>query len=50
MKIGRRSHGCATLHLGDKTFGLVAGGFGGGDSTELMDFGQENPSWTDGKQ
>merc|ERR1712209_126171 len=50
MKIGRQSHGCATLHLGDKTFGLVAGGFDGNDwdSTEFVDFGQENPSWTDG--
>ena len=54
MKSGRSGHGCATLHLGDKTFGLVAGGFNRSyrvlDHTEFMDFGQENPSWTDGKQ
>merc|ERR1712018_50869 len=51
MKSGRIGHGCATLHLGDKTFGLVACGTDGmndWDSTEFVDFGQENPSWTDG--
>ena len=45
MKIGRGGHGCATLHLGDKIFGSVADGFNE-DSTEILDFSQENSTWT----
>jgi len=35
MEIGRSSHGCATLHLGNKTFGLVAGGSGRKDINQI---------------
>merc|ERR1712018_11843 len=48
MKKGRTGHGCATLHLGDKTFGLVAGGWDGNevqDSTEFVEFSTFHATW-----
>merc|ERR1711860_315543 len=34
--------------LGRKNFGVVAGGFGGLDSTELIDLEEDSPTWTEG--
>jgi len=53
MQTARTGHGCAALHLEDKTYGVISGGSNGTyafDSTEMMDFDQSNPTWTDGKQ
>ena len=53
MQTARTGHGCAALHLEDKTYGVISGGSNGTyafDSTEMMDFDQINPTWTDGKQ
>merc|ERR1712062_71608 len=44
----RRNHGCATLQLERKTYGIVAGGWGPLDSTEWIDLDQESPTWTEG--
>merc|ERR1711953_334594 len=51
MQTARTGHGCAALHLEDKTYGVISGGSNGTyafDSTEMMDFDQSNPTWTDG--
>ena len=52
----RAVHGCATLWVGGKIYGLVAGGFGSDepyccnilDTTEILDLQQPNPTWTNG--
>ena len=51
MKSIRGFHGCATFHLGSKSFGIVAGG-GERDSTatEIIDLDKESPIWTEGTQ
>ena len=52
-KIVRRGgHGCATLQLGRKNFGVVAGGYLGNilDSTEWIDLEEDSPTWTEGMQ
>ena len=51
MKSIRGFHGCATFHLGTKSFGIVAGG-GDRDSTatEIIDLDKESPIWTEGTQ
>ena len=48
----RTAHGCATFHLGSKTYGIVSGGYNGNDidSTEFIELNVENPSWIDGKK
>merc|ERR1712137_575973 len=46
----RSSHGCATLQLGRKTFGIVAGGYDHPnylDSTEWIDLEEDSPTWTE---
>jgi len=50
MTSRRREHGCSTLQLGRKTFGVVAGGYYNRflDSTELIDLEEESPTWTEG--
>ena len=54
MTSTRHSHGCSTLQLGRKTFGIVAGG--GSDSTErsvsteIIDLEEDSPTWTEGMQ
>jgi len=48
MNNRRTFHGCSTFHLGKKTFGIVAGGFGRGDSTEIIELEEESPTWTEG--
>jgi len=50
MQSAREKHGCAALHLGGKTYGIMTGGYNGGylDSTEFLAFDQPNPTWTDG--
>ena len=50
MTSTRRNHGCATLQLGRKTYGIVVGGWGPLDSTEWIDLDQESPTWTEGMQ
>ena len=52
MQNRRAAHGCATLHLGSKTYGIVSGGYDNKvlDSTEFIELNEENPSWIDGKQ
>merc|ERR1711860_175824 len=47
MTSRRSSHGCATLQLGRKTFGVVAGG-SYLDSTEWIDLEEDSPTWTEG--
>ena len=46
----RTNHGCATLRVGGKSYGLVAGGYDNNflDSTEILDLQQSNPTWTSG--
>ena len=46
----RHAHGCATLRIGNKIYGLVTGGYGSNylDSTEILDLQQPNPAWTSG--
>ena len=50
MKTKRTAHGCSTLQLGTKSFGIVAGGYFGGlrflESTEMIELDQETPKWT----
>merc|ERR1711860_341086 len=46
MTSPRTAHGCSTLHLGRKTFGVVAGGYT--DSTEWIDLKEDSPTWTEG--
>jgi len=46
MTSRRRKHGCATLQLRRKTFGVVAGGYY--DSTEWIDLEENSPTWTEG--
>merc|ERR1711860_485680 len=43
MTSARGRHGCATLQLGRKNFGIVAGGWGPLNSTEWIDLDQESP-------
>ena len=53
MTSRRREHGCSTLQLGRKTFGVVAGGWdynGCLDSTEWIDLEEDSPTWTEGMQ
>merc|ERR1712137_337460 len=44
MTSPRTSHGCSTLQLGRKTFGVVAGGYGPLDSTEWIDLKEDSPT------
>merc|ERR1712137_1026934 len=44
MTSKRTSHGCSTLQLGRKTFGVVAGGYGPLDSTEWIDLKEDSPT------
>merc|ERR1711860_3979 len=48
MTSRRSGHACSTLQLGRKNFGIVAGGFGGFDSTEWIDLEEDSPTWTEG--
>jgi len=51
MTSRRYLHGCSTFHLGRKTFGIVAGGWGNSgnlDSTEWIDLTEDSPTWTEG--
>jgi len=50
MTSARNSHGCSTLQLGRKTFGIVSGGYHNGylDSTEWIDLKEDSPTWTEG--
>ena len=54
MKTRRVWHGCSIFQNGTKSFGIVAGGYnynsGYLDSTEMIDFDQESPTWTEGMQ
>merc|ERR1712226_27921 len=47
MTSARGGHGCATLQLGRKNFGVVAGGYYL-DSTEWIDLEEDSPTWTEG--
>ena len=49
--------GCSVFHHGTKSYGIVSGGSLGLDSTnryldstEIIDFDQESPKWTEGMQ
>jgi len=51
MKTGRTYHGCSVFQHGAKSYGIISGGQYGSDrldSTEIIDFDQESPSWTEG--
>merc|ERR1712049_68466 len=51
MTSPRTSHGCSTLKLERRTFGIVAGGSYGNyyfDSTEIIDLEEDSPTWTEG--
>merc|ERR1712004_599742 len=51
MPSPRYLHGCSTFHLGKKTYGIVAGGWGNSgklDSTEWIDLEEDSPTWTEG--
>jgi len=51
MKTERGWHGCSIFQSGNKSFGIVAGGYnwnGYLDSTEVIDLDQESPTWTEG--
>jgi len=51
MTSRRYFHGCSTLHLVRKTYGIVAGGYYNGnyfDSTEWIDLEEDSPTWTEG--
>merc|ERR1711860_430512 len=51
MTSRRRNHGCSTLQLGRKTFGVVAGGYDRPnvlDSTEWIDLEEDSPTWSEG--
>ena len=52
MKMKRAMHGCAAVHLGSKTYGIVSGGYNGKylDSTEIIDLDQSSLTWTKGMQ
>ena len=52
MKMKRAMHGCAAVHLGSKTYGIVSGGYHYGylDSTEIIDLDQSSLTWTKGMQ
>ena len=54
MKAGRNDHGCSIFHNGTKSFGIISGGTMSGataiNSTEMIDFDQESPEWTEGTQ
>merc|ERR1711860_260074 len=47
MTSKRSGHGCSTLQLGRKTFGVVAGGQYLA-STEWIDLEEDSPTWTEG--
>jgi len=48
----RSGHGCSTLQIGTKTFGIVAGGYTFNerqlDSTEIINLEEDSPTWTEG--
>ena len=51
MKTERGYHGCSIFQHGNKSFGIVSGGFSNRtrlDSTEMIDLDQESPKWTEG--
>merc|ERR1712062_429225 len=51
MKTGRLDHGCSLFQHGTKSYGIISGGNDGSDwldSTEIINFDQESPSWTEG--
>jgi len=50
MKTGRYLHGCSIFQHGTKSYGIVAGGYNYVrlDSTEMIELGQESPTWTEG--
>ena len=51
MNVERFAHGCAAVHSGSKTYGIVIGGEAGlfwSDSTEIIDLGQNSPAWIEG--
>jgi len=54
IKTKRMNHGCSIFQNGTKSFGIVAGGYafplGVSASTEMIDFNQESPRWTQGMQ
>ena len=52
MISAKHSHGCATLKLGTKTYGIVSGGYNENylDSTEWMNLEEDSPTWTEGMQ
>ena len=44
---------CATFQHGTKSYGIISGGWDRHDwldSTEIIDFDQESPEWTEGMQ
>ena len=54
MKTKRYRHGCSTFQYGGKILGIASGGYTEGngllDSTDIIDFDQESPTWTEGMQ
>ena len=55
MKMERARHGCATVHLGSKTYGIVSGGLWRNrirqlSSSEIIDLDQKSPTWIKGLQ
>jgi len=50
MKTKRGYHGCSIFQHGTKSYGIVSGGKNWGmfDSTEMIHFDQESPTWTEG--
>ena len=53
MKTRRNNHGCSVFQHGTKSYGIISGGWDGSDrldSTDIIDFDQESPSWTEGMQ
>ena len=55
MKMKRAMHGCAAVHLGSKTYGIVSGGYYYKYyrnvqlySTEMIDLDQHSPAWIEG--
>ena len=51
----RDAHGCSIFKHGTKSYGIVSGGDDGKgyfaeDSSEMIDFDQESPNWTEGIQ
>merc|ERR1711983_743995 len=50
MKTRRSAHGCSVFQHGTKSYGIISGGYDRSrlDSTEIIDFDQESPEWTEG--